>query len=82
MFDDLAITCEEMLFQIFLYENTATTKLPRVNVMHNDRIDGAIGFAHGKVGQVLQVQAQVLGKVPDLVNIRGSIPVTITYAKS
>ena len=68
-FNDLAITCEEVLFQIFLYENATTAKLPRVNIMHNDCFNGSIGFIHGKLAEVLQVEAQVLGKVSDLVNI-------------
>jgi len=51
-FNDLAITCEEVLRQIFLYENATSTKFPRVNVMHNDCFNGSIGFIHGKITEV------------------------------
>ena len=68
-FDDLAISCEEMLFQIFLYENATTAKLSRVNIMHNDCLNGSIGFVHRKIAKVLQVETQILGKVTDLVKI-------------
>lgn len=69
MLNDVTIVCKKMLFQKFFHMNSAATELSGVNVMHYDRISSPISLVHGQTAEVLQMQAQVLGKISNLVNI-------------
>jgi hypothetical protein len=67
--NDVTIVRKEMLLQKGFHVNSAATELSGVNVTHYDRISRPISLVHGQAAEVLQMQAQVLGKIPNLVNI-------------
>jgi len=81
MLNDVTIVREEVLFQKSLHVNSAATELSGVNVMHYDRISSPISLVHRQSAEVLQMQAQVLSEISNLVNVQGAVRSLITYAE-
>ena len=82
MLNDVTIVREEVLFQISFHVNPAATELSGVNVMHHDGISSPISLVHQQTTEILQMQAQVLGKISNFVNVQGSVRSLIAYAES
>jgi hypothetical protein len=81
MLNDVTIVGEEVLFQKFFHVNPAASDLSGVNVPHYDRISSPISVVHQQTAEVLQMQAQVLGKISNFVNVQGSVGSLIAYAE-
>jgi hypothetical protein len=67
--NDVTIIRKEMPLQKGFHVNPAATELSAVNVTHYDGVSNPISLVHGQTTEVLQMQAQVLRKIPNFVNI-------------